>query len=89
MLKLDNRVKIPAKITYMKDNALKCFKINDIDINKIRVSEKKIYSKKRNAFKYYVFYEHDNEYMLLRIIFKNVVGYYAVYNDDKKNEYQG
>ena len=41
MLKLDNGVKIPVKITYMKGN-IKCFKINDIDINKIRVSEKNI-----------------------------------------------
>ena len=83
MLKLDNGVKTPANVTYVKDNT-KCLKIDDIDINKIRVSEKKLYSKTHNAYKYYVFYEHDNEYIPLRIIFKNVVGYYDVYNDDKK-----
>ena len=38
MLKLDNEAEIPAKALYMKD--FKCFKINEIDINKIRVSEK-------------------------------------------------
>ena len=46
MLKLNNGVEVPAKITYMKDNT-KCLKINDIDINEIRVSEKKLYNKKQ------------------------------------------
>ena len=36
MLKLDNEKKIPARIVYMKDNT-KRFRINDIDINKIRI----------------------------------------------------
>ena len=53
MLKLDNVAEIPAKIAYMKDNT-KCFKINGIDINKIRVSEQKLYSKEHNSYKYYV-----------------------------------
>ena len=68
MLKLDNGgVEVPAKTTDMKDNT-KYLKINDIDINKIRVSEKKLYSKKHHAYKYYVFYEHDDEYIPLKII---------------------
>ena len=29
-------------------------------------------------------YEHDNEYILLRVTLKDVVGYYSVYNDSKK-----
>ena len=29
-------------------------------------------------------YEHDNEYILLRVTSKDVVGYYSVYNDSKK-----
>ena len=82
MLKLDNEVEVPAKIVYMKHNT-KCFKINDIDINKIRVSEQKLYSKQHNAYKYYVLSEHDNEYIPLRIILQNIVGYYDVYNDSK------
>ena len=40
-LKLDNGVEIPARMAYMKDN-FKCFKINEIEINKIRVSGKKL-----------------------------------------------
>ena len=86
MLKLDNNDKIAAKIVYTKDNS-KCFRINDIDINKIRISEKCLYSKQHNAYKYYVLYEHNNEYMPLRITLKDLVRYYDVYNDDKKNEF--
>ena len=78
MLKLDNKDKIPKRIVYMKDNT-KCFGINDIDINKIRISEKSLYIKQHNAYKYYVLYEYnDNEYILLRITLKDVVGYYDV-----------
>ena len=35
-LKLDNGAEERAKIIYVKDNS-KCFKINEIDFNKIRV----------------------------------------------------
>ena len=35
----------------MKDT--KCFKVDDVDINKITVSDKKPYSKKHNSYKYY------------------------------------
>ena len=31
-----------------------------------------------------MFYEHNNEYIPLRITFKDVVGYYDVYNNDAK-----
>ena len=57
-LRLDNDVEISAKTAYIKD--MECFKINDIDINKIRISDKKLYSKEHNSYKYYVFYEHDD-----------------------------
>ena len=87
MLKLDNEKKIPANVAYMKDNS-KCFGINDIDINKIRISEKSLYSKQHNAYKYYVLYEHNNEYMPLRITLKDLVGYYDVYNDDKRMNFK-
>ena len=87
MLKLHNEKKIPAKIVYMKDNS-KCFKINDTDINKIRISEKSLYSKQHNAYKYYVLYEHNNEYTPLRITLKDLVDYYDVYNDDKRMSFK-
>ena len=73
ILKLDNEKKIPAKIVYTKDNS-KCFGTDEIDINKIRISEKSRYSKQHNEYKYYVLYEHNNEYMPLRITLKDLVG---------------
>ena len=85
MLKLDNGVEIPVRTAYMKDNT-KCFKINNIDVNKIKVSEKKLCSKTYNSYKYYVFYEDDNEYVPLRIILKDVLGKYSIYRDREINE---
>ena len=64
----------------MKDT--KCFRINYIGINKIRVSDKKLYNKEHNSYKYCVFYEHDDKYILRKFILRDVVGYY---NDDKGN----
>ena len=63
----------------------KCFKIDDVDNNKIRVSDKKLYSKEQNSYKYYVFHEHDNdEWIPLQIVLKDVVGYYNDYKDNSK-----
>ena len=59
------------------------FKINDIDTNKMRVSDKKLYRKEHNAYKYYVLNEHD-KYIPLKIILKVVVGYYNDYKDKGK-----
>ena len=81
-LRLDNDPEIPAKTTYIKDT--ECFEINDIDINKIRVSNKNLYNKEHNPYKYYVFYEHDDEYISLKIILKDVVDYYNDYKDNGK-----
>ena len=81
-LRLDNDAEIPAKTTYIKDT--KCFRINDIDIDKIRVSNKRLYKREHNSYKYYVFYEHDDEYIPVKIILKDVVGYYNDYKDNGK-----
>ena len=74
ILKLDNGKKILAKYVYMKDSS-KCFGISDIDINKIRISDKSLYSKQQN--------EHNNEYIPLRITLKDLVGCFDIYKDDK------
>ena len=64
---------------------MECFKVNDTDINKIKVSGKKLYSKQHNSYKYYVFYEHDGaKYIPLKIILKDVVGYYNDYKGNGK-----
>ena len=81
-LRIDNDDEILAKTKYIKDT--ECFEINDIDINKIRVSDKKLYNKEHNSYKCYVFYEHDDEYIPLKIIVINVVGYYNDYKDNSK-----
>ena len=47
MLKLDDGVEVQGKTVYMKDTT--CFNINDININKIRVSENKLYRKLHNS----------------------------------------
>ena len=87
MLKLDNGDKIPARIVYAKDND-DCFGINDIDINKIRISERSLYWKQHNAYKYYVLYEHNNKYIPLRITLRDVVGYYVYNGDDKRMNFK-
>ena len=46
-LKLNNGVEIPAKNIYNKDSRV--FNINDIDIDKIRVSDEKVYNKKHDS----------------------------------------
>ena len=63
----------------MKDT--ECFKFNDIDIDKIRISDKKLYSEQRNSYKYYLFYEHENKYISLKIII-TCVGYDNDYKDN-------
>ena len=81
-LKLNNGVEIPAKNIYKED--LKIFNINDIDIDKIRVSDKKLYDKKHNSYKHYVFYEDGNEYISLKITLLDVLGYYNTFEADSK-----
>ena len=66
----------------MKDTEY--FKIDYIDINKIRVSDKKLYSREHRLYKYYVFYKHDDKYIPLEIILRAVVGYCNDYKDNDK-----
>ena len=61
----------------MKDT--ECFEMNDIDIDKARVSDKRLYS-----YKHYVFYEHNDKYTPLKIILTDTVGYYFDYKDNSK-----
>ena len=84
MLKLDNDVKIPAMAIFMKDT--KYFNINDIDINKIRGSEAKIFMKANKSYKHYIFYEDGDKHIPLNICFSNTLaGYYYEYtNEDGK-----
>ena len=65
MLKLDNHVEIPTRTIFMKD--LKHFNINDIDINKTRLSEAKLFMKENKSYKYYIFYDDSDKYIPLNI----------------------
>ena len=58
-----------------KKSLIRVFNINDIDIDEIKVSDKKLYNKNLDAYKHYAFYEDDNEYIPLRIILLNVTGF--------------
>ena len=52
-LKFNNSVEIPARNIYQEDSRI--FSINDRDIDKIRVSDKKLYNKKHDSYKDYIF----------------------------------
>ena len=60
------------------------FNINDTEIDKIRVSDKKLYIKKHDSYKHYVFYEDDNEYISLKIFLLDVTGRYPSFDDGGK-----
>ena len=81
-LKFNNGVEIPAKSIYKEDSMV--FNINDIEIDKIKVSDKKLYNKKHNSYQHYVFYEDDDEYIHLKTSLLDVPGYYNIFSDDSK-----
>ena len=81
-LRLTNGFKIPANSIYKEDSRV--FNIKDRDIDKIRVSDKKLYNKKHDSCKYCLFYEDYNEYIPLKITLLDVPGYYNIFNDDTK-----
>ena len=81
-LKLDNGVEIPAKNIYKEIS--EAISVNDIEIDKIRVSDKKLYIKKHNSYKHYIFYEDSNEYIPLKITVIDVLGYYNIFKDNNK-----
>ena len=60
------------------------FKIKGVGIDKVRVSDKKIYSKNHDSYKRYVSYEHSTEYIPLKIFVSNVTGRYNIFDDVSK-----
>ena len=50
----------------------------------IKISNRKLYNKKHNPYKYYVFYEDDDEYISLKITLLDVRGFYNDYKDNGK-----
>ena len=74
MLEPDNGDQVSVKNTYMGNTYL--FEIDEVDINKIRVSKKYLYKKEHESNKHYVFYEHNGKYIPLKIILSGMIGYY-------------
>ena len=62
------------------------FNISDIDINRIRVSNEKLFRKEDKLCKHCIFYEDCDKYVHLNICFNNMLlGYYNEYINEKKN----
>ena len=67
----------------------KHFNISDIDINRIRVSNPKLFRKEKKSYKRYILHEHGDKYVPLNICFNNtLLGYYNEYinKDINKND---
>ena len=83
-LKLDNGVEIPPITIFIKDS--KHFNIIDIDINKIKLSNCKVFVKENNPYKHYIFYQDGDKYIPLNICFsKTLGGYYNEYPNENGN----
>ena len=76
------KFEIPAKNIYKEDSRF--FNISDTDIDKIRISDKKLCIKKHNRYKHYVFCEDGNEHIPLKITFIDALGYYNIFKGDNK-----
>ena len=73
-LMFDNEEETNKNDIFMDSNV--CFEIDEIEIDKIRVSEE--YPCRKNVkYRNFVFYEHENEYVLLKIVLRDIEGYYA------------
>ena len=71
-LRLHDGTTVNASAIYEENTEV--FKINDVDINKINVSDKKLYNKIHDSYKCYVFYEHNNKHTPLNIFLSNITG---------------
>ena len=60
----------------------KLFNIDDIDVNKILVSNKELYGKK-NSFKYFIGYNHDDVIRPLYIKLSQMIGYVKHFDSNK------
>ena len=61
-----------------------CFEIDEIDIDKIKVSNRSLHKKQHKSYKYYVFHEDNGECIPLKIILIDAVGYYNEYKNNSK-----
>ena len=59
------------------------YKIQDIDLNKIKNSKKKLYSKLNNPYKHYIVYDYNDETIPLLILLSEMIGRYKDFKDGK------
>ena len=71
-------------LKYLQRVYIKKIYKHDVDIYKTKVSDKKLYNKRRDSYKHYVFYEGDDKYIPLKITLLDVPGYYNIFSDDDK-----
>ena len=81
-VRLNDGTTVNASTIYEEGTTI--FGINDLDISKIKVSDKKHYSKGHDSYKHYVFYEHNNKHIPLKMFVLNVTGRYHSFNDGSK-----
>ena len=82
-LRLNDGTTVNASTIYEENT--NDFRISDVDSNKIKVSNKKLYSKAYDSYKRYVFYEHNNKLIPLKNFLLDVTGRYHCFNDDNKS----
>ena len=58
-------------------------KIQDIDLNNIKTSKKKLYKKPNNAYKHYTVYAYNDENIPLPTRLPEMIGCYKVFKDGK------
>ena len=80
-LRLNDGTIAHANTTYKESTWI--FRINGVDIGKIKASDKKLYSRKHVFYVFcIVFYEHNDEHIPLKFFFTNVTGRYYSFTDD-------
>ena len=66
-------------------NNIKLFEINNIDVNKKKVSQKNVYNKKNNSYKYFIGYDDNDVIRPIFIALPKIIGYVKYFELYKKS----
>ena len=72
-----------VKASFAHKKNTKMFKIQDIHLNEIKTSKKKLYSKRNNANKHYIVYDYNDRTIPLLIRLPEMIVRYKVFKDGK------
>ena len=75
--------KIVKKYNFYRGKT-KLFEIEDIDLDKIKVSVQEGNDKKKGSYKYFIGYDDNGEIVPLVIDLSQMIGYYKIHKDDNK-----